>query len=119
MQCQQEILLVKSWLGQQLWELPGGGAKAQEQPTEAAVRELREELKIHLKPAALQSVKTGIWRTNKLGFQYTIFIVTVKTKPAITTRRLEIISAQWSPVQQLPADVSIEVREAVMKQVQR
>lgn len=44
-----KILLVKNWFGPGLWQLPGGGIKMGESVTDAAKRELKEELRIEVK----------------------------------------------------------------------
>lgn len=43
---QGKILLVKNWFGPGQWQLPGGGMKFGESMKAAAVRELKEELKV-------------------------------------------------------------------------
>jgi 8-oxo-dGTP pyrophosphatase MutT (NUDIX family) len=46
----EEVLLVRHSYGdRRRWELPGGAVKRNEQPREAAVREVREELGIELR----------------------------------------------------------------------
>ena len=39
--------------GRNYWVIPGGGAKGHETPIDTAIREINEELSIHLKPTDL------------------------------------------------------------------
>src|SRR5262245_23898974 len=45
---EKEVLLVRSWFGNQKWDLPGGGIGGAETAAEAAVREAYEETGIRV-----------------------------------------------------------------------
>lgn len=44
-----QVLLIKNWIGNGKWDLPGGGVKFGESADDAAIRELREELGMHVR----------------------------------------------------------------------
>jgi 8-oxo-dGTP pyrophosphatase MutT (NUDIX family) len=111
--CGQDILLVRSWLSRQAWELPGGGVKADEGLAAAAQREAQEEVGIKLKAVDLLLTVSNIWTTDRLGFRYSIFASTTRIKPKLSHRRMEIIDTWWFPLDQLPKNVSAEVLQAI------
>src|SRR5690242_13154441 len=53
---QDKVLLVQNWLGNGQWMLPGGGVFRHERPTYSAVRELREETGLIVKPRDLKLI---------------------------------------------------------------
>lgn len=48
----RRILLVRQAYDQRLWSLPGGRVEHDETPLEAAIREVREETNLQIKPVA-------------------------------------------------------------------
>jgi len=105
---QGEVLLVKSWVGTQAWELPGGAPRRGETPSETAQRELKEEVGIHL-PLASFRHRTTLYG----GYEAAIFSVTTEKTPAVN--RLEIVEAQWVSPEKLPPDASALTRLALQK----
>ena len=93
--CDEEILLVRGWLGTKRWSLPGGGAKKGEHSVEAAVRELREETGIIIAESSL--VHLSAYRHRQRGFNYSgdIFYVNISEKPELVLRKTEIWEALW------------------------
>lgn len=49
-----QVLVVKDWLGNGRWKLPGGGLHRGEEPAHGASRELREETGLDIRPDQLQ-----------------------------------------------------------------
>lgn len=110
-----EVLLMRSWLGHQSWSLPGGGIQRAETPLQAAVREIKEETGLHVEPLALKEL--GVFPNPYKTAPFTIacFIGTTKkaTPSQLAHRKLEVLDAQWFPVQKLPADCSPTVKKAL------
>lgn len=104
------ILLVRNWIGSGKWSLPGGGIGRTESAVQAARREVKEELGILLDETALHYVA-------KLpGYQYPAYIFSVRIsdgqKAALRPRRLEITHAEWYSPGSLP-DVSRLTRDVI------
>ncbi|HTB49010.1 MAG TPA: NUDIX hydrolase [Verrucomicrobiae bacterium] len=93
--CEDRVLLVKGWLSDGSWELPGGGRQPGETSLRAVRRELREETGIDLpdKTFALHGAST--FRSHGLSFRYDLFIAKVTECFPIRQRPLEISQAGW------------------------
>lgn len=111
------VLLVKTWLGNQKWSLPGGGINQSEHPKEAAARELYEEAGIAISPEQLQNVGTFAGKES-LKFQLLVYKVTIDeaVMPKLSLlRRLEIIDRVWCEPDQLPSSLSPVVSWALKR----
>jgi 8-oxo-dGTP diphosphatase len=103
---QNEVLLVRSWLGHQRWTLPGGGIRRSESPRQAAIREVEEETGI-----SLQAVEQLGSFTNPFPeSRYTVACFTTnipKKEPYLARhRRLEVLDIGWFPLGKLPKNYS-------------
>lgn len=100
------VLLVRSWVGTQLWELPGGAIKKNERPLDAALREAYEEVGLTL---AIQTCEPlGIFRGTH------IFAVKVADVPQPTLRTSwEITRYQWCRKVDIPENSDVFVTWAV------
>lgn len=95
-----ELLMVKNWLGTGKWGLPGGGVHSTEQPTNSAVRELKEETGLVFSPKALRSI--GRTKTQVFGLNINMVCYSLKlsSKPKLkTTRGIEILDVAWIKLQ--------------------
>lgn len=95
---ENEVLLVKNWLARDTWRLPGGGIGHNESPEQAALREIREELRVVLAQNKLSVVCKGIQSTDRLGFEYSIYAYRCTDKPRILPNKYEIIDVQWCDI---------------------
>lgn len=93
--CGDEVLLLRTWLGDMSWGTPGGGAKRGEPVEESAVRELNEEVGIDADKKQLQLL--GSYRHNRHGIKYQAHFFSVKldNKPEIKRQKHEISETGW------------------------
>jgi 8-oxo-dGTP pyrophosphatase MutT (NUDIX family) len=96
-----QLLMVKSWLGSGSWGLPGGGLHNGEQPKAGALRELREETGLKLKPNQLKLLYQDRALYHGLSFRYYCFVVELSKVQAIHKQYLEISQAAWRPINEL------------------
>jgi 8-oxo-dGTP pyrophosphatase MutT (NUDIX family) len=115
-QFHNQVMLVQDWLGRQDWRLPGGGAKFNEDPRSTVARELEEELGITIRAPDLKLLTSGVWESDRLGYSYSIYMLSSPKKLIGSPRPLEIINAVWfdiDKVSQLP--ICPEISEAISK----
>lgn len=111
--CDDELLLIRSDFGSRHWSVPGGGIKRSETAVDGAVRELREEVGIRVKPSLLHEVAQltksyGPFSWPRIHFVF--FTVHLNKKPALTLQKHEVTESQWLQTNQLPSThVSDEV----------
>jgi 8-oxo-dGTP pyrophosphatase MutT (NUDIX family) len=91
-----EFLLVKNWFSAGEWQLPGGGMKFGEKPTDTAIREIKEELNINLNKSDLkQTTKQAVvFRQSGLIKRFIYFYVEIPKKPEILKSR-ELTDFAW------------------------
>ena len=108
-----KILLIKNLVSpKQKWTLPGGGIKRGETPDEGVQREVYEELKIVMvnfqKVAKIKLMKSG------LEFNLDCYLSEVNT-PNFKAEKLEILDANWFPLNSLPNNRSTLVDKVLIK----
>lgn len=105
--CNNELLLVKNWLSNDRWALPGGGLESGEEPLHAAIREVGEELGISLEPELLEQL--GLHQSvgnDGLKSSFYLFAVEVAGKPATMLRKYEIMDARWWSLKAVVTDTT-------------
>ena len=93
---ENNILIIKNWLGSGQFTLPGGGLKKDENPKDGVIRELEEETGILVESSRLQLIKSEFTVTEH-GYSYKCLGFSVKIdKTIVTTRqKLEIAEIKW------------------------
>lgn len=93
--CDNKVLVVKTWLGNGKWGLPGGGIKKNENALTALVREVAEETSIMLERTNCKKVGNFEYASSGLKFIYALYRVNLKTKPYVSRQLGEITEVQW------------------------
>lgn len=110
-----EVLALKSWLGRDEWQLPGGGIKSYETPKLAAIREVWEEVGVELSPEELKIKTSGKWETDNLGHFYIIFEAYLNEKAPLQLHALEIRTAKWLKDAEIIKKTPSEIKSALQK----
>lgn len=111
---EDEILLVKGWLGSGQWQLPGGGLHYQEEPAKGACRELKEETGIISEPTALKLLFKQRAKQTGLRYKYYCYQLTINPKPELRKQALEITDMTWMPIKSISkTNVTQETYQAV------
>lgn len=109
-----EILMVKNWLSDGKWSLPGGGIHNNETPETAIVREVKEEVGLNLSKSNLIFVSKGKWQTYDLGYTYQIYKILYKDTKQINLRKLEMVDYSWVSNDHLQKiETAQEIKEAL------
>lgn len=95
--CKHKILVVKPWLGNGRWALPGGGMKKRELSEDALRREVKEELAITLPKNRYKKISQLTYKQNCLRFDYTLFGALVKKEIPLKPRGRELVEVAWMP----------------------
>ncbi len=94
--CGDEVLVVRGWLGNGRWCLPGGGIHRNELPKDGAVRELMEETGIEANATDLQFIfSRKSTQKHGPGFKMHIYALTLANKPKLLKQKLEITHILW------------------------
>lgn len=106
-----QILLVKGWLGSGRWILPGGGLHKGESARTGAIREVWEETGIKLSSKQLVLLKEGVATENGLNFRYIAFSARLAIAQPLKKQKLEVSAAKWLP---LPLQNSTKVSQTTV-----
>lgn len=107
-----EILLGKSWIGAQRWDLIGGGIMKNEDKFVAAIREVKEETGLDISTDQLEYIGQITESEYLSTFSSHIFKVHVKKQP--TSRpKIEMVALDWHPLKKLPQPININNIKAI------
>lgn len=95
------IVVLKGWLGQGKWDLPGGGLHHNEKSLDGAIREVYEETGLKLKTDQFKYLGNDCIKPHGLKFNYDKFIVNLSEQFALKPRRFEITDIAWMPIDEL------------------
>ena len=103
--CGEDVLLVRGWISDGEWNLPGGGLHSKEEPAEGAVRELKEETGIEVKATELQKIYSGMTSYEKgLKFFAHAYVIEFSKKPPTKKQKIELLDLEWKNWQQVQND---------------
>ncbi len=97
-----KVLFVKSWLGPNNLELPGGGIKSKEKPIDAAKREVLEETGLVIDSKDLKSIASNFILKEK-GIKYSadLYNVNMPKIAKTSSKQLEIVESVWLPYKEV------------------
>jgi 8-oxo-dGTP pyrophosphatase MutT (NUDIX family) len=103
-----EVLVVKNWIGPNIWQLPGGGTKFSESVIETSVREIKEELNLQLNPKSIRSLSDTAQFVHQFGlnyrFKYALVILDKKPKLKISPELTDVNWIKFKEIE-LPSEV--------------
>lgn len=111
-----QILMVRHWLGPGGWDLPGGGIKRGETAMQAAIRELHEELAIKLDVAtATHATKLPVvYHKHGLLIRSNFVVFRLETAPA-TKISYELTKAAFISRSELGKNKDVTLAETYAK----
>jgi len=96
----KKALLVKPWIGNGSWDLPGGGLHIRETEIDGAIREVLEETGMELDPNELKPLG-DIRGKGFLPFSLHCFSAEITSETAIKKQFVEIIDIRWIEISAL------------------
>jgi len=105
--CGDQVLVLKDWLGDGSWKLPGGGIGRGEDFAKSAAREVQEETGFFINTKQLRLLGPVDSRSHGFRCRLHCFVVTLAQPLAPTVSRREIVSVQWLPLADLLQKVRI------------
>jgi len=96
----QQILLVKPWIGSGQWDLPGGGLHISESEVDGAIREILEETGIELGADNLKPLG-NIRGKGILPYSLHCYSCKLSNNPKIKKQFIEIIDIRWVGISEL------------------
>ena len=92
---QDQLLVVRGWLGDQTWSLPGGGLHKSEDPASGAVREVLEETSLKLKPEQLRLLGHEPISSKGIKFDCYFFVCDLSQRLSVRKQFSEIAEVRW------------------------
>lgn len=92
------MLVLKGWINDGLFILPGGGLHKGEEPVAGAARETWEETGLRILPEMLQYLGQEVYRKAGLHFTYHMFYAPVDAAVQLKRQRHEVADIRWIPI---------------------
>ena len=89
------MILVKNWIGNGCWRLPGGGVDQGESFKQAACREVQEELQVKIRPQQLKEIYR---HPTSRHHHKIVFVCRLSQRPKIKACSKELVATQWHPL---------------------
>jgi 8-oxo-dGTP diphosphatase len=99
--CDGRVLLIKTWLYKDWWDLPGGGLHRGEDPAAGAARELAEETGIQAQISDLEYVYMKPFRSGLIRFNLHLFRYESRNVPDLRLQRLELVAGGWFTIDEV------------------
>jgi 8-oxo-dGTP pyrophosphatase MutT (NUDIX family) len=105
-----KVLVLKNWLGDGKWALPGGGLHRGEDSAAGALRETYEETGIKLTSQQLALAGTFDYRDKGFRFRYDLYSAELPSVPPTRKQRGEVLTIAWlSPAELTERNANREV----------
>ena len=110
----RQCLVVRPWLGDGTWKLPGGGISRGEPAAAAAVRELQEETGAHLPARSLNFIQGTDINEHGHVYRAQLFGAHFRAEHTFKLRRWELAEVAWVDLDEaLRGITDHDAREAV------
>jgi ADP-ribose pyrophosphatase YjhB (NUDIX family) len=94
----KKIVVVKSWLGNGKWSLPGGGVRQGESTTDAILREVNEEVGLRLQKKDIKLRGQRIYKQSGLKFAYSLYETKLSRINSLKRSKKELSQVAWLPI---------------------
>jgi 8-oxo-dGTP pyrophosphatase MutT (NUDIX family) len=107
--CHGRVVVVKGWLGNGKWNLPGGGLHKGEEPLAGLLREVAEEIGLVLLPERVRLLAVRPARSSGFRFRCHYYTVELDEQAPLRPRRFEITEVRWLDIAELQTENAAEV----------
>ncbi|HSX02678.1 MAG TPA: NUDIX hydrolase [Candidatus Saccharimonadia bacterium] len=91
----KKILVVKTWISNGKWSLPGGGLHKHEDAGHGVLRELNEETGISLRLDQIEPLAKNTYQDTGLRFTCHYYSAALIKEPPLHPQQLEITELKW------------------------
>jgi 8-oxo-dGTP diphosphatase len=93
-----DMLVLKGWINDGMFIVPGGGLHKGEDPLVGAVRETFEETGLRIAPETMHYLGQATYRKAGLRFTYHMFVAPADAAVALKRQRHEVADIRWIPI---------------------
>jgi 8-oxo-dGTP pyrophosphatase MutT (NUDIX family) len=101
---QGQVLVLKNWLSDNRWSIPGGGLHKDEDPKLGAIRELFEETGIQAAAVDLEAIGEGRYRLHGLSYAFRSYMLRLDSEPVLRRQHIEVSRITWLRPSELHLD---------------